>query len=131
ACCAAQMFLDSGDGIVFLGEYGPWYSAESKQFHLTPNAAENLLRGVLKTYAELEGKPLREVFLHCRSSISNEEFEGYRRACPTSCKLVGIRVRADRKGPRLFRQGEMPVLRGTFWPLDDRTGYLYAAGFKP
>jgi hypothetical protein len=26
ACCAAQMFLDSGDGIVFLGEFGPWYS---------------------------------------------------------------------------------------------------------
>ena len=33
ACCAAQMFLDSGDGIVFLGEYGPWYSPEDKEFH--------------------------------------------------------------------------------------------------
>ena len=28
AACAAQMFLDSGDGIVFLGEFGPWYSPE-------------------------------------------------------------------------------------------------------
>src|SRR5262249_10456217 len=25
ACCAAQMFLKDGDGVVFLGEYGPWY----------------------------------------------------------------------------------------------------------
>src|SRR5262245_50603451 len=28
ACCAAQMFLDTGDGIVFLGEFGPWYSPQ-------------------------------------------------------------------------------------------------------
>lgn len=26
ACCAAQMFLDDGDEIVFRGEEGPWYS---------------------------------------------------------------------------------------------------------
>jgi hypothetical protein len=26
ACCAAQMFLDSGDGVVFLGDSGTWYS---------------------------------------------------------------------------------------------------------
>jgi len=95
ACCAAQMFLDSGDGIVFLGEYGPWYSPDSRQFHLSKTAAENLLRGVLQTYADLEGKPLREVFLHCRSSISNAEFDGYRKACPPGCKLVGVRVRAE------------------------------------
>src|SRR4029077_7754931 len=31
ACCAAQMFLDSGDGIVFLGDFGPWYSPEDKR----------------------------------------------------------------------------------------------------
>jgi len=24
ACCAAQMFLDSGDGLVFRGALGPW-----------------------------------------------------------------------------------------------------------
>jgi hypothetical protein len=131
ACCAAQMFLDSGDGIVFLGEYGPWYSPESKQFHLSKAAAENLLRGVLQTYADLEGRPLREVFLHSRSSISQAEFDGYRKACPPGCKLVGVRVRAERNGPRLYRDGEMPVLRGTFWRITDRSGYLYAAGFKP
>jgi hypothetical protein len=131
ACCAAQMFLDSGDGIVFLGEYGPWYSPESKQFHLSKAAAENLLRGVLQTYADLEGKPLREVFLHSRSSISQAEFDGYRKACPPGCELVGVRVRAERNGPRLYRGGEMPVLRGTFWRTTDRSGYLYAAGFKP
>jgi hypothetical protein len=25
ACCAAQMFLDDGDGVVFRSEFGPWF----------------------------------------------------------------------------------------------------------
>jgi hypothetical protein len=131
ACCAAQMFLDSGDGVVFLGEYGPWYSPQTKQFHLSHDAARNLLAGVLKTYHDLEGKPLTEVFLHSRSMIDEEEFSGYLAACPTGTKLVGIRVRKDRFGLKLFRLGRMPVLRGTFLSLNNRSGYLYGAGFKP
>jgi hypothetical protein len=134
ACCAAQMFLDSGDGIVFLGEYGPWYSPENKQFHLSSEAAENLLRGVLGTYNALkspDNPPLSEIFLHSRSSISDEEYSGYQDACPSGCKLVGIRVRPERFGGRLFRDGKMPVIRGTFWERTDQSGYLFGSGFKP
>jgi hypothetical protein len=131
ACCAAQMFLDSGDGVVFLGEFGPWYSPDTRQFHLTRRAARDLLAGVLRTYHDLEGKPLKEVFLHSRSTISDDEFAGYREACPTWTKLVGIRVRRDRDSPRLFREGAMPVLRGLFVHLHERAGYLFGAGFKP
>lgn len=134
ACCAAQMFLDSGDGIVFLGEYGPWYSPEHNQFHLSSEAAASLLAGVLKTYNDLktpDDPPLAEIFLHSRSSISDAEFAGYQSACPAGCKLVGIRVRPDRFGPRLFRNGSMPVLRGTFWEYTARSGYLFGSGFKP
>ena len=85
ACCAAQMFLDSGDGIVFLGEYGPWYSPENNQFHLSSEAAASLLAGVLKTYNDLktpDDPPLSEIFLHSRSSISDEEFAGYLKCLP-------------------------------------------------
>ena len=39
ACCAAQMFLDTGDGIVFLGDEGPWYSPSDNQFHLNSQSA--------------------------------------------------------------------------------------------
>lgn len=131
ACCAAQMFLDSGDGIVFLGEYGPWYSPDNKQFHLTEVAAQNLLQGVLDTYQQLEGKELTEVFLHSRSSISDEEFEGFKKACPDNVKLVGIRARLSRNSPRLFRTGNMPTLRGTFWKITDNAGFLWGTGFKP
>ena len=131
ACCAAQMFLDSGDGIVFMGESGPWYSPEDRQCHLTKKAAESLLRGVLGTYRQLEGKELKEVFLHYRSSLNDEEFSGYVSACPAGTKVVGIRVRTERRGLRMFRQGKMPVIRGTSLTLDNRTAYLWSSGFKP
>jgi len=131
ACCAAQMFLDSGDGIVFMGEFGPWYSPERNDFHLARPAAKRLLEGVLSTYQQVEGKPLNEVFLHCRSSIGEEEFAGFRDGCPKRVRLVAIRVRQERSDIRLFREGAYPVLRGTFWAIDDQKGYLWGSGFKP
>jgi hypothetical protein len=131
ACCAAQMFLDSGDGIVFLGDDGPWYSPDRRQFHLSKEAAKKLLAGVLETYRQLDGRKLNEVFLHCRSDISVDEFKGYAEACPKGVKVVGVRVRTERRGLRLFRRGSWPVIRGTFLRMNDRTGFLWASGFKP
>lgn len=132
ACCAAQMFLNTGDGIVFLGDFGPWYSPKTEQFQLSKSSARDLLSGTLKTYKKLGGKELTEIFLHSRSTISDEEFKGYQEACPDGVKLVGIRVRTDRRDSlRLFRTGQMPVLRGTFLRLNNRSGLLWGSGFKP
>ena len=140
ACCAAQMFLDSGDGIVFVGEFGPWYSEEKKEFHLPPADAEKLLRGTIETYHKQDGRPLKEIFLHAASGIDPEEFEGFKRACPAGVNLVAIRVRQDPYGPRLYRyddhtdvsrRGMHPVLRGVFWQRTMRHGLLFTTGFKP
>jgi hypothetical protein len=131
ACSAAQMFLDDGDGIVFLRDYGPWYSPESKQCHLSRFAAKRLLAGVLKTCEEQQGKTLREVFLHCRSTIDDEEWRGFHGACPKGVRLVAIRVAPDRWGLKAYRWGTRPVVRGTFWKVSEQASYLWASGFKP
>lgn len=132
ACCAAQMFLDTGDGVVFKGQEGPWFSPKSRQYHLAPEAAQNLLSGVLNRYRDLEGKELKEVFLHSRSTIGHREFEGYQNAVPDGVKVVGIRVRRERgTGIKLYRDGDYPVLRGTLWAHSDRTAFLWGAGFIP
>lgn len=131
ACCAAQMFLDDGDGVVIRGEYGPWYSEETSQFHLDRNHATKLLSQVLATYKDQHGKPLREVFLHYRASIYKSEYEGFKAACPPDVKVTAIRVRQERGDLRLFREGDWPVIRGTFWKINPRLGYLWASGFKP
>ena len=132
ACCAAQMFLDDGDGVVIRGETGPWFSPEKKQFHLTKTAATQLLTKVLKTYDDLEGKqPLREIFLHYRAFISFKEWQGFRSACPRNVNLYGVRVRQEPGEIRLYREGTRPVLRGAFLELDSFRGYLWTSGFKP
>lgn len=139
ACCAAQLFLDSGDGMVFVGDFGPWYSEKSNEFHLTRRAAEKLLSGALKTYEAQDGRPLTEIFLHSRSGIESAEFAGFQAACPAGVKIAGIRVRKDGKGPRLFRyeehskgalRGKFPVLRGVFWQRSESHGLLFTSGFK-
>ncbi|MBI2080076.1 hypothetical protein HYT84_04890 [Candidatus Micrarchaeota archaeon] len=131
ACCAAQMFLDSGDGVVFLGEKGPWYSPEDRQFRLSKKAAKELIKGVLKNYRELDGKPLKEIFIHSRSEISEEEFEAYKEACPEGTKVIGIRIRSEYRGFRLYRPGKKPIIRGTFFKINEKSGYLWGSGFKP
>ncbi|MGP8056923.1 MAG: hypothetical protein ACLP9K_04905 [Nitrososphaerales archaeon] len=132
ACCAAQMFLDDGDGVVFRSEFGPWYSPETHEMHLDPAEATSLLKKVLGTYQRQQGKkPLKEVFLHYRSTMERDEYEAFSAACPPDVKVVAIRVRTDRNGVRLYREGAYPILRGTFWRVNDSTCYLWASGFKP
>ncbi|MBN9368575.1 MAG: hypothetical protein J0H59_16295 [Comamonadaceae bacterium] len=139
ACCAAQMFLDSGDGVVFVGEFGAWYSAKTGEYHLPPEKAEALLRGTIETYQEQDGRPLKEIFLHTHSGVSPEEYKGFLKAVPEGVKLISIRVRQDRGGQRLYRyddhpdvgkRGQYPVQRGVFWQRTNRHGLLYTNGFK-
>ena len=79
------------------------------------------------------------MFLHSRSGIDREEYEGFLRACPPGVKLVAIRVRQDRGGLRLYRydehpnvskRGQHPVQRGVFWQRNARHGLLFTNGFK-
>src|SRR5260370_9043326 len=125
------MFLDTGDGIVFKGEFGPWFSPEEKECHLDRANAKRMMAGGLETDAEQGGDEVSEIFLHSRSTINREEFAGYKDACPAGVKIVGVRVRADFNGVKMFRPGEWPVIRGTFWELNECTVYLWASGFKP
>jgi hypothetical protein len=44
------MFLDSGDGVVFRGAMGPWWSPDRKEYHLSQEATEQLARVVVSEY---------------------------------------------------------------------------------
>jgi hypothetical protein len=128
---AAQMFLNDGDGLVIPGEEGNWAVGKKGEYHLNKESASRLLTDVLKAYKSLHRPKLEEIFLHTRSRLSAEEIEGYQEACPKGVKLTAVRVATERLGLRLFRAGLQPVLRGTFWQISDRRGFLWASGFKP
>ncbi len=131
ACCAAQMFLDSGDGTVFKGNVGPWYSPHTRECHLDAVAAENLIRMAVEGYRQrFEGAYPRELFIHGKVAFTDEEWEGFLKAVPSQTQLSGIRIRT-RSQIRLYPQSDLVALRGVAYILDPRHGLLVTNGWIP
>lgn len=132
ACCAAQMFLDSGDGVVFKGNVGPWYSGKTGEYHLKPAAAKQLLGQAIQSFKDKhDGAAPSEIFIHGRTRFSDAEWEGFKEAAGTESELVGIRIsESDRF--KLYRQnGKMPILRGLSWVQSDTSAMLMTRGYIP
>jgi hypothetical protein len=130
ACCAAQMFLSEGDGVVFRGANGPWKTGDY-EYHLKAPAAKTLIQTVLDTYAEKHGGPPRELFIHGRTNFNDEEWAAFVEAAPDETNIVGVRIQPTRGEMKLFRDGDYPVLRGTALILDDRNAYFWTNGYLP
>lgn len=130
AVCGAQMFLDSGDGVVFKGAAGPWYSDQIREFHLPRERAASLLASVLEIYRASHGGAPQELFIHSKSGFDEQEWAGFRQAAPPETNLVGVRIR--RGDLRLYRRGnKYPVARGTTHTSGGRRGYLWTSGYVP
>jgi hypothetical protein len=130
ACCAAQMFLSEGDGVVFRGANGPWQTGRN-DYHLKAYAATNLIKTVLETYALKHGGPPTELFIHGQTYFNDEEWRAFEAATPAETNVVGVRIRTTGGETKLFRDGDYPVLRGTALILDDRSAYLWTNGYLP
>jgi len=129
-CCAAQMFLSEGDGVVFRGANGPWKTADY-EYHLQPPAAKDLIGKVLSTYKEKHGTVPKELFIHGQTSFNDEEWAAFEAAAPRGTNVVGVRIKSTRGETKLFRDGDYPVLRGTAMLLDERNAYLWTTGYAP
>jgi hypothetical protein len=130
ACCAAQMFLASGDGVVFRGALGPWYTPSKKEFHLTQDAAKQLIGMVIEAYKEEhDGVAPKELFVHGKARFSKEEWDGFKEAAPADTKLVCVQIKLAKNEIKLFRGGRYPVIRGTVLKLGDRSAYLWTSGY--
>ncbi len=130
ACCGAQMFLDSGDGVVFRGAVGPWYSENTREFHLNKEKASELMSLVVDSYRHLHGRPPAELFIHGKTRFNDDEWDGFKSVVPRVTNLVGVRIRPTNE-MKLYRLSKMPVLRGTAYLSTKRKGYLWTKGFIP
>lgn len=130
ACCAAQMFLNEGDGVVFRGANGPWRTSEH-EFHLKTDAAKDLIQKVLDAYSSTHDGPPNELFIHGQAHFNDEEWDAFVRASPRTTNVVGVRIRQTNGETKLFRDGDYPVLRGTAVILDERNAYLWTTGYVP
>lgn len=130
ACCAAQMFLDSGDGVVFKGAVGPWYNPKRGDYHLSRRAAKELIELAVVSYKQRFGEPPKELFVHGRIRFADDEWEGFRDAADASTNIVGVTIDEGEK-LKLFSTSTLPVLRGMAWIDNDRTAFLWTRGFIP
>jgi len=131
ACCAAQMFLADGEGVVFRGALGPWFHTETKQFHLDHAAAKSLIEMVISEYQRDHDGPPRELFIHAKSAFSDEEWAGFGDACTRKTNLVGVQIVDAHDDLKLFRPGGYPVIRGTALQTAANAAYLWTSGYVP
>ena len=131
ACCAAQLFMDSGDGVVFKGDVGPWFSPQKGDYHLSRIQSRSLVALALASYRERnKGQSPRELFIHARTRFNDEEWLGFRDAAGTESAVVGVRIQYS-DDFRVYRPDRNPVLRGTTWIQDRKVGFLWTNGFVP
>lgn len=135
ACCAAQMFLDSGDGMVFRGRVGPYYNTKTEEYHLTKESAGEILKLVVKAYKQNnENRLPKQIFIHGKTFFEDEEWDGFMSAAQEEDKaidVVGIRIKKDNT-LKLFRSsGDFPVLRGSAFIKKRDEAFLWTKGFIP
>jgi hypothetical protein len=131
ACCAAQMFLDSGDGVVFKGNVGPWHTPGRGDYHLSKEAAKELVMQAVEAYkTRNDNQKPSELFIHGKTRFNDEEWEGFKEGGGTETKVVGVRIVID-KDLRLFHPSKTPILRGMAWIQDNYRAYIWTKGFVP
>lgn len=131
-CCAAQMFLDSGDGMVFRGNIGPWYNPASKEFHIGKKDASELLSMSLEAFrlkSEEKEYP-KEMFIHAKTYFDEEEWKGFSEAAEGKSKIIGIRIRND-SSFKLYRDFSYCIPRGSALLYTASLAYLWTGGFIP
>ncbi|MBN1805398.1 MAG: hypothetical protein JW837_09120 [Sedimentisphaerales bacterium] len=131
ACCAAQMFLDSGDGVVFKGAVGPWYRGRRGLYHLNHKSAKEIACMCIDAYKQSSGgKPPIELFIHGRVTFNDEEWKGFVDGADNQTKVVGVQIKPV-SFLKLFRKKDHPILRGMAYLFDDKQGLLWSRGMTP
>lgn len=130
ACCAAQMFLDSGDGMVFRGNVGPWWNPKTGEFHLSEQDAFEIISQSLEAYHSKFNNYPNEIFVHAKTYFDDVEWTGFEEAVSGKSKIIGIRIR-ENNAFKLYRQFQYCVPRGTMLQYDEKKAFLWTKGFIP
>jgi hypothetical protein len=120
--------LESGEGVVFKGTPGNWYSEDTHQFHLSKKESTRLIKLAVEAYKEEHGIEPSEMFVHGRTRFNRDELDGFRAAVSDKTEITGVRITRTNE-VKVFTTGELPVQRGTALMVDDRFGYLWTSGF--
>lgn len=131
ACCGAQMFLKTGEGIVFKGAVGSWASDKEGEYHLSEEKAREIVERCTAAYkVHHNDTPPRELFIHGRTRFDKNEIKGFRGGALDGTSVAGIQILRP-NDLKLFREGRKPIMRGAALKLDNRSAFLWSAGYVP
>jgi hypothetical protein len=130
ACCAAQMFLKSGDGMVFKGNIGDWWNQETHEFHLSKQAAIDVTNQCLHSYYQKFNSYPDEIFIHAKTFFGDEEWSGFEEATTGKSKIIGVRIRSN-TAFKLYKFGKYCIPRGTMFQYEQHKSFLWCNGFIP
>lgn len=127
----AQVFSDTGEGMVVRGNSFKWDTRELGQPHLTEEDAFKVLDDAISIYREHHNNqnPNR-IVLHKTSRYLEPEYTGFLKACKGIPKYDFISI-SDGRDVFFYRNGELAVLRGTCVYLGDESFLVYTKGHVP
>lgn len=127
----AQIFNQRGDGVVVRGGQA-LVSKEDRQPHLSAVDARKLVIDALSEFKLVHKHMPARLVLHKSSAFDAPELEGFAAGAEdkdiSDLELIWVQLG---KGPRLFRSGQLPPLRGTVLELDRKTMLVYTRGSIP
>jgi len=134
----AQAFDLNGQGLVVRGKKFDWDAVKrGRTPHLTTENAQLLVEETIREYANRRRMP-RRVVIHKTSEFWGDKHAGYDEIAgfrqgidrvSRSCDMDLVALRPSRL--RLFREGEFPPIRGTYFEFEGLPPHLYTLGFIP
>jgi hypothetical protein len=123
----AQIFDELGHGLILRGTPVD-FSKDDRTPRLTADQAKQLLERALGEYRlAMKTAPAR-VVLHKSSNFAPEEMEGFDDAAQSlNIHTVDYVTLLDSR-LRVYRNGQYPPYRGSFFSLDEKTHVLYSRG---
>lgn len=126
----AQVFSETGEGLVLKGGEVKWDKDRDKKPHLTGAAAKELLTRALDAYRQhYSNRPPTRVVVHKTSRFWEDELAGFRGGLGDVHSYDFLAL--ERRGIRFLRLGYEPPVRGTVIRLAKRNYLVYTNGYVP
>lgn len=125
----AQVFDDTGEGLILKGGRVEWDVRDARSPHLPPSEAAGLVEKVLAAYRERGKAAPRKMVFHKTSRFWPEELAALREHLPAGTNADFLAI--ERGDLRVVREGHYPPLRGTCVALSERDYLVYGVGYIP
>jgi hypothetical protein len=130
----AQIFSDTGEGIVVRSDSFKWDSKALGTPHLDRKTASRLLSDAIKVYKEHHNNQVpNRVVVHKRSRYDADELQGFADALSQADvpRYDLLWLTPDPRDLFIYRNGDNPVVRGTTLRLGDGSHLVYTIGYIP